>query len=116
MSLLSLFKTNNNKANHEKTHELVIKVLKDAANGKLEGRITNIPNDNSKESAFAWTINDVLDQLEAFMRDVETSIESAADGKTYQTQIYNLAGFFNPCRKLFEHFKTSVRKKYYFSS
>ena len=85
MSLLSLFKTNNNKAKHEKLHEIVIKVLKDAANGKLEGRITNIPNDNSKESAFAWTINDVLDQLEAFMRDVETSIESAADGKTYRT-------------------------------
>ncbi|DAB30725.1 MAG TPA: chemotaxis protein, partial [Sulfurimonas sp. UBA12504] len=66
-------------------HDLVIKVLREAADGKLNGRITNIPNDNSRESAFAWTINDVLDQLEAFMRDVETSIEGASVGKTYRT-------------------------------
>src|SRR3989339_1137999 len=85
MSLLSLFKTNKNKQRHEQMHDLVIKVLKEAADGKLNGRITNIPNDNSRESAFAWTINDVLDQLEAFMRDVETSIESASVGKTYRT-------------------------------
>jgi len=85
MSLLSLFKTNKNKQRHEQMHDLVIKVLREAADGKLNGRITNIPNDNSRESAFAWTINDVLDQLEAFMRDVETSIESASIGKTYRT-------------------------------
>ncbi|MDD5400622.1 MAG: methyl-accepting chemotaxis protein [Sulfurimonas sp.] len=85
MSLLSLFKTNKNKEKHAQMHDAIISVLKDAANGKLSGRITGIPNDNSKESAFAWTINDVLDQLEAFMRDVETSIESAAEGKTYRT-------------------------------
>jgi len=85
MSLLSLFKTNKNKQRHEQMHDLVIKVLREAADGKLNGRITNIPNDNSRESAFAWTINDVLDQLEAFMRDVETSIEGASVGKTYRT-------------------------------
>lgn len=85
MSLLSLFKTNKNTQRHEQLHGEIIKVLKDAADGKLSGRITGIPNDGSKESAFAWTINDVLDQLEAFMRDVETSIESAASGKIYRT-------------------------------
>lgn len=85
MSLLSLFKTNKNKLKQEQMHDLVIKILKEAADGKLNGRITNIPNDNSRESAFAWTINDVLDQLEAFMRDVETSIEGASVGKTYRT-------------------------------
>ena len=95
MSLLSLFKTNKHKQKHSDIHERVIKVLKDAANGKLSGRITNIPNDNSKESAFAWTVNDVLDQLEAFMRDVETSIESAAKGKTYRTtNPHGLHGIF----------------------
>lgn len=85
MSLLSLFKTNKNKQKHIEMQDAIIAVLRDAANGKLSGRVTGIPNDNSKESAFAWTINDVLDQLEAFMRDVETSIESAAGGKTYRT-------------------------------
>lgn len=32
----------------------------------------------------AWAVNDVLDQLEAFMRDISTSIEMASDGKTYR--------------------------------
>ena len=86
MSLLSIFKTNSkNKGRQSQIHDEVIKLLRDAANGKIDGRITNIPNDNSKESAFAWSVNDVLDQLEAFMRDMETSIEYASVGKTYRT-------------------------------
>ena len=76
-------------------HDEIIKVLKDAADGKLSGRITGIPNDNSKEAAFAWSINDALDQFEAFMRDVQTSIESAANGKTYRsTNPQGLHGIF----------------------
>ncbi len=95
MSLLSLFKINKNKKRHEQMHDEIIKVLKDAADGKLSGRITGIPNDNSKEAAFAWSINDALDQFEAFMRDVQTSIESAANGKTYRsTNPQGLHGIF----------------------
>ncbi len=95
MSLLSLFKINKNKQRHEQIHDEIIKVLKDAADGKLSGRITGIPNDNSKEAAFAWSINDALDQFEAFMRDVQTSIESAANGKTYRsTNPQGLHGIF----------------------
>lgn len=95
MSLLSLFKINKNKQRHEQMHEEIIKVLKDAANGKLSGRITGIPQDGSKEAAFAWSINDALDQFEAFMRDVQTSIESAASGKTYRsTNPQGLHGIF----------------------
>lgn len=87
MSLLSLFKINKNKnkKRHEQINDDIIKALKDAAEGKLSARITHIPNDGSKESAFAWTINDMFDQLEAFMRDVQTSIESAANGKIHRT-------------------------------
>jgi len=59
-------------------------VIKNAADGKLEYRVTSIPNDNSKESEFAWAINDLLDQLEAFMRDASTSITCASEGKTYR--------------------------------
>ncbi|MDD2651896.1 MAG: methyl-accepting chemotaxis protein [Sulfurimonas sp.] len=95
MSLLSLFKINKNKQRHEQIHDEIVKVLKDAADGKLSGRITGIPNDNSKEAAFAWSINDALDQFEAFMRDVQTSIESAANGKTYRsTNPQGLHGIF----------------------
>jgi methyl-accepting chemotaxis protein len=106
MSLLSLFKTNKNKQRHEQLNDLVIKVLREAADGKLNGRITNIPDDNSRESAFAWTINDVLDQLEAFMRDVETSIESASVGKTYRTT--NPAGLHGIFRTTSEKLKLAI--------
>ena len=59
-------------------------VLVDAANGKLEGRITDIPDDNSTDAILAWAINDMLDQVEAFMRETLTTIESASQGKTYR--------------------------------
>ena len=60
------------------------KVLKDAAEGHLEGRITHIPDDGSSESNFAWGLNNLLDQVEAFMRDAKTTIEAAAQGDTYR--------------------------------
>ena len=71
------------------------RVLKDAANGKLEGRVTHIPANDSTESSFAWALNDVLDQLEAFMRDTATTIENASIGKTYRrTYSSGLHGIF----------------------
>jgi methyl-accepting chemotaxis protein len=70
-------------------------VLKDAADGKLEARVTNIPADNSSDSAFAWALNDVLDQLEAFMRDTATTIAAASKGQTYRrTYASGLHGIF----------------------
>ena len=93
MNLLSLFKTNNN--SNQNLKKDMIKVLKDAANGDLEGRITHIPNDNSEDAQFAWALNDVLDQLEAFMRDTQTTIENAAVGNTYRrTYPSGLHGIF----------------------
>jgi len=79
-------------------------VLHEAAQGKLEKRITHIPDDNSDDAAFAWALNDVLDQLEAFMRDTATTIENAAAGKTYRrTYSAGLHGiFFNTSKKLNE--------------
>jgi methyl-accepting chemotaxis protein len=71
------------------------RVLGHAAKGQLEDRITHIPNDNSDNAAIAWTVNDTLDQLEAFMRDTATTIEAAAAGKTYRhTYPQGLQGIF----------------------
>ena len=71
------------------------RVIKNASAGKLEDRITNIPDDDSHDSAFAWAINDILDQLEAFMRDASTTITNAAEGKTYRrTYSSGLHGLF----------------------
>jgi len=92
--LVSVFLPSNN-FTKSSMDEDIRKLLKEAADGKLDGRITNIADDNSQNSAFAWTINDVLDQLEAFMRDVQSSIEYASVGKTYRfTQVLGLHGMF----------------------
>jgi len=60
------------------------KVVDDASKGNLEGRVTNIPTDGSNISTFAWSINNMLDQVEAFMRDAATTIEASSNGKTYR--------------------------------
>ena len=93
--LISLFiPTSAKYANSNLTLQMQ-KVLQEAAEGKLENRITHIPDDNSSESNFAWALNDVLDQLEAFMRDVATTIENASVGKTYRrTYSSGLHGIF----------------------
>ncbi|MEN8302945.1 MAG: methyl-accepting chemotaxis protein [Campylobacterota bacterium] len=64
--------------------ESMQRVLNSASNGNLEDRVTNIPDDGSDLSARAWFLNNLLDQIEAFMRDASTSINSASAGKTYR--------------------------------
>ena len=72
------------------------RVLLNASKGELESRVTHIPNDGSPEAAFAWTVNDMLDQLEAFMRDMTTAIEAASEGKIYRhTYPQGLQGIFH---------------------
>jgi len=60
------------------------KVMQSAAKGDLENRVTNIPDDDSLQSELAWALNDLLDQVEAFMRDAVTTIKDASGGKTYR--------------------------------
>ena len=72
------------------------KLLKEASQGKLEGRITHIPNNDSRDANIAWAINDMLDQVEAFMRDITTTIECASSGKVYRhTYPQGLQGLFH---------------------
>jgi len=71
------------------------RVILNAASGNLEDRVTNIPANESELSKRAWALNDLLDQLEAFMRDTETTIENAAVGNTYRrTYSSGLNGIF----------------------
>ena len=55
------------------------KVIKEAGDGHLEGRITNIP-DESIYYDIAWGYNNLVDQVEAFMRDTVSAIKLAGDG------------------------------------
>jgi methyl-accepting chemotaxis protein len=76
-------------------HASMQTVLEKASKGNLESRVTNIPNDGSDLSKRAWYINNLLDQVEAFMRDAATSIESASAGITYRgTYPAGLCGIF----------------------
>ncbi|MBN2782967.1 MAG: CZB domain-containing protein [Campylobacterales bacterium] len=101
MNLSSLFKDN---SKTQACMDKMMKVVMDAANGNLEGRVTNIPQDGSKESKFAWAINDLLDQTEAFMRDAKATVEGASQGKAYRhTYTSGLNGEFkNMAQSLFE--------------
>ena len=64
----------------DKTRQVVAAAVK----GDLEQRVTHIHSKDQGQIELAWAINDLLDQLEAFMRDISTSIKMASDGKTYR--------------------------------
>ena len=77
------------------------RVMERAAKGDLEHRVTHIPNDNSHSSNFAWALNDLLDQVEAFMRDAATTIAYASSGKTYRVAFSaGLHGIFKTTEEL----------------
>jgi len=54
-------------------------VLLKAENGDFESRVTHIDN-SDKLAKTAWAINNCLDQLEAFQRDILSSISAAENG------------------------------------
>ena len=68
-------------------YEKVLNVVKEAAKGNLEPRVVNV-NPKEPMSEVAYAINDLLDQMEALMRETKTSVESATQGKTYRN-IFN---------------------------
>ncbi len=74
MSLLSLFKS---KSSSSDMNTKILEILEKAANGDLEGRVTNIPKDNSTEAKSAWALNNLLDQVETLLRSTEVSVQSA---------------------------------------
>ena len=54
-------------------------VMQAGANGDLEQRITNIPTD-SNYFTIAWSYNNLLDQVEAFIRDTSSAIYASQAG------------------------------------
>jgi len=65
--------------NNNDLAKAIERVLLKAENGDFEDRITHI--DNSKPLAkTAWAVNNLLDQLEAFQRDILASISAAESG------------------------------------
>lgn len=81
---LMLFIPSTASTSDEKIVEQISKVISDAGVGKLEDRIRNIP-ENSEYFTIAWGVNNLLDQVEAFMRDTISAVEivSKGEGKPY---------------------------------
>jgi len=77
--LLGLFIPLDEKTSDKKLLEQIANVLKSGAEGNLEQRVTNI-HTNSNYFEMAWNYNNLLDQIEAFMRDSTTAIELATTG------------------------------------
>jgi methyl-accepting chemotaxis protein len=55
------------------------KVVKEAGKGNLGNRITSIPKGNEFED-LAWGVNNLLDQIESFIRDAQSGILAANKG------------------------------------
>lgn len=71
------------------------RVIQAAAEGDLEQRVTHIVSKNKEQEKMAWAMNDMLDQVEAYMRDASTAIRAASKGETYrQTYPAGLHGNF----------------------
>jgi len=63
--------------------EKIKTIIIEASKGNFKNRITHITK-NDENYDFAWAVNDLLDQLEAFERDIKESIEAAKNGIDYR--------------------------------
>ncbi|MDD3595282.1 methyl-accepting chemotaxis protein [Sulfuricurvum sp.] len=70
-------------------------ILNNAIKGELESRITHI-KDRGEFADLAWHTNDLLDQLETFMREIKAGVGKASQEKFYRQVICKgLQGAFN---------------------
>jgi methyl-accepting chemotaxis protein len=69
-------------------------VAENVANGNLYKRINHI--DKTEEiGALSWHVNNMLDQLESFSREIDLSLKAASEGKSYrQVQLKGMHGDF----------------------
>jgi len=61
----------------------ITEIVTTISNGIFEARIVKIPDGGTLKD-LGWGINNMLDQLEAFMREVRTSIQSANDKEFFR--------------------------------
>ncbi len=81
VSLVPLFKKETH--NESNLTKKIQNVIRKAANGDFNERITNIKREDPLFE-LAWDVNDLLDQLEAFERDIKESIKAAENGIDYR--------------------------------
>ncbi len=93
--LFAGFFSSSKNSNDTSLKDKIEKAITEAADGNLEARVTGIDL-NDPLSKIAWGVNDLLDQVEAYMRDVDTAVSVASEGKTWR-KVYpqGLKGLFN---------------------
>lgn len=97
--MMSLLQTS--KPKKSKLVSQIEEVTYNASQGNMEYRITHIPKDDPL-AATAWNINNMLDQMEALMRESATSIEQASQGNSHRN-VYCpglKGGFRNNCAQI----------------
>ncbi|MFA6189837.1 MAG: methyl-accepting chemotaxis protein [Sulfuricurvum sp.] len=77
--LVGLFIPNSNSTDDDVLLQQMNHIVKNAGLGKLDNRVTNIPLD-SKYFDIAWGYNNLVDQVETFIRDTVTAINFASEG------------------------------------
>lgn len=121
--MMSLLKTSNSK-NSSALVSKIERVTHDASQGILESRITGISKNDPLAKA-AWNINNMLDQMEALMRESATSIDQAAKGNSHRNlQLKGLKGGYKAnglqisqgvvgiCEASIGKFKSELREEY----
>ncbi len=64
----------------------VASIVKSSENGEFEERIVDI-SDGGELKDLCWNLNNLLDKIEVFMREIKTSVEYATDRKFYRKNI-----------------------------
>lgn len=62
------------------------KIIKCARDGHTDNRIINI-QEKGELGELCWDINDLLDQIEVFIREIRASVDFASKGKFYRSMI-----------------------------
>ncbi len=76
------------------------RVIKAAAEGDLDQRITHIKTNDTNQADLAWAVNNLLDQVEAFLRDVLTTTRVSSKGNLFRkTNPTGLHGLFKVASK-----------------
>ncbi|MFP4332497.1 MAG: methyl-accepting chemotaxis protein [Campylobacterales bacterium] len=70
-------------ANLKKELVRVSEIVSDASKGNFERRVTFVKG-GEEMSKLSWGVNDLLDQMETFIREITTSISKASEGEFYR--------------------------------
>ncbi len=63
-------------------------VVDEVAQGRFNSRVTGIAESRDELSMLCWSVNDMLDQLNTFFREQETSFRCSLDGKFYRDAVH----------------------------